>query len=35
MRPNFKVVFAKKVLAGPVNNARDPHKKRRCASVFT
>ena len=24
VRPNFEIVFAEKVLAGPVNDARDP-----------
>ena len=32
--PVLKLFLLKKVLAGPVNCARDPHKKRRCASAF-
>ena len=34
MRPSFKVVLLKKVFVGLMNSARDPHKKRRCASAF-
>ena len=31
MGPSFKVVFAKKVLAGPVNSAQDPlYVKHKC-----
>ena len=32
--PSFKKNLLKFVLAGPVNSAQDPQKKRRCAPAF-